>query len=320
MVITAMSLPHRPQSAAMTRVAGLLALIGVCFILGSTPAAYVGFGTLITIGLIAFLAVARRDSERFTKAFRILRIAMVVAVCAAAIIEARWAYPGPISAHMDKSFPNVHFPRMIVVGDSLSEGLGEKFPPWPDLPEMKELFEVINLAHAGDGTQLALLRIEGKLVQNAIVVIEIGGNDMLGSTSADEFEKYLDQLLANLKGETRCLVMFELPLLPNKVAYGRIQRRLAKKYNVFLIPKLYLANVITAKGATEDGLHLSESGTWLMARTVVHWIAPGAERNFDPNMRTLGGGLQSYPLASDAAATSVTLTLEPPAPIPTVEP
>jgi acyl-CoA thioesterase-1 len=105
-----------------------------------------------------------------------------------------------------------------------------------------------------DGTQLALQRIEGKLVPNAIVVIEIGGNDMLGSTTSDEFEKHLDRLLANLKGETRCLVMFELPLLPNKVAYGRIQRRLSKKHNVFLIPKLYLANVITSEGATEDGL------------------------------------------------------------------
>lgn len=310
MVITAMSLPHRPQSTAMTRVAGLLALIGVCFILGSTPAAYVGFGTLITIGLVAFLAIARRDSERVTKALAKLRIAMVVAVVAAAIIEARWAFPGPISAHMDRSFPYVHFPRMIVVGDSLSEGLGEKFPPWPDLAEMKELFEVTNLAHAGDGTQLALQRIEGKLVPNAIVVIEIGGNDMLGSTTSDEFEKHLDRLLANLKGETRCLVMFELPLLPNKVAYGRIQRRLSKKHNVFLIPKLYLANVITSEGATEDGLHLSRRGTLLMARTVVHWVAPGAERNFDPNRRTLRLGPEAYPLNGASHATSGTLTLE----------
>lgn len=274
MVLVAMSFPHRPASNAAARCAGLLALIGVCFILGSAAPAFPGFGALLAVGLIAFLAMLRREGDRVRRALVGIRIAMVVAIFCAGIIEAKWAFPGTLDEHADEHFPERSFPRLIVVGDSVSHGLGEKFPPWPELKEISSIFEVTNLAHAGDGVELALQRIEGKLKPQAIVVVEIGGNDMLGSTSAADFERALDQLLSNLQGDGRCIVMLELPLLPNKVAFGRIQRRLANKHDVFVIPKRYFANVITAEGATEDGLHLSERGTWSMGYMVMRWIAP----------------------------------------------
>jgi len=274
LVIVAMSFPHRPTSAAVTRCAGLLALIGVMFILGSAAPAFPGFSAVLAIGLVAFLAIVRREGVRMSKALVGIRTAMVVAVFGAGIIEAQWAFPGTLNEYTDKHFPGSRFPRLIVVGDSVSGGLGEKVPPWPELKGITSIFEVTNLAHAGDGVELALQRIEGKLKPHAIVVVEIGGNDMLGSTSADDFERALDQLLSNLHGDGRCVVMLELPLLPNKVAFGRIQRRLASKHDVFVIPKRFFANVITAEGATEDGLHLSEQGTWSMAYMVMRWIAP----------------------------------------------
>jgi len=37
------------------------------------------------------------------------------------------------------------------------------------------------------------------------------------------------------------VVMFELPLFPHMIAYGRIQRGLAAKYEVWLIPKRFFA-------------------------------------------------------------------------------
>ena len=67
--------------------------------------------------------------------------------------------------------------------------------------------------------------------------------------------------------------MFELPLLPNRVAYGRIQRRLASKYGVWLIPKHYIVEVIRGSNATLDGLHLSQNGARQMASLVAGFLS-----------------------------------------------
>jgi lysophospholipase L1-like esterase len=68
--------------------------------------------------------------------------------------------------------------------------------------------------------------------------------------------------------------MFELSLLPNKIAYGQIQRRLATKYRVLLIPKRFLVDVIGGANATSDGLHLSEAGARRMATLMAQALLP----------------------------------------------
>jgi hypothetical protein len=81
-----------------------------------------------------------------------------------------------------------------------------------------------------------------------------------------EFEARLDKLLAACIGRDRTLIMFELPLLPHRIAYGRIQRRLADKYGVQLIPKRFFIEVL--RSGTSDGLHLSPAGARHMAALV----------------------------------------------------
>jgi acyl-CoA thioesterase-1 len=107
-----------------------------------------------------------------------------------------------------------------------------------------------------------------------VVLIEIGGNDLLGGTSSEEFGRGLDAILSKLAAPGRTVVMFELPLLPNKIAYGQIQRRLAAKYGVWLIPKRYLVDVIGGKDATTDGLHLAPAVARHMAALVAEMLSP----------------------------------------------
>jgi lysophospholipase L1-like esterase len=58
------------------------------------------------------------------------------------------------------------------------------------------------------------------------------------------------------------------------IAYGRIQRGLAAKYGVWLIPKRFFAEVIGGANATSDGLHLSNEGTRRMAALVALALSP----------------------------------------------
>ena len=110
--------------------------------------------------------------------------------------------------------------------------------------------------------------------QDHLVLIELGGNDLISGERADDFERSLAEVLAKLASPKRTIVMFELPLLPQWTAYGRVQRRLANRYGVWLIPKRFLTAVISGKDATSDGLHLTDLGVRRMASLVAHVFSP----------------------------------------------
>jgi acyl-CoA thioesterase-1 len=110
--------------------------------------------------------------------------------------------------------------------------------------------------------------------QDHLVLIELGGNDLISGEPSKDFDRLLEGLLAGLASPTRTVVMFELPLLPQMVTYGRVQRRLAKRYGVWLIPKRCLAAVISGRDTTSDGLHLTDVGTRRMASLVAHVLSP----------------------------------------------
>ena len=66
----------------------------------------------------------------------------------------------------------------------------------------------------------------------------------------------------------RVTLMMELPLPPGSNEFGRIQRRLAAKHGVRLIPKHVFCEVLTGDGMTVDGIHLTRAGHVRMADVV----------------------------------------------------
>jgi len=146
--------------------------------------------------------------------------------------------------------------HLVVIGDSISSGIDLRVPAWPVVMQQSTNVPVKNLsrpaAQVAEGQNMA-----GRVApDDHLVLIEIGGNDLLGGEPSVAFEKNLDATLSKLAMPGRTLVMFELPLLPDKIAYGQIQRRLAAKYGVWLIPKRCFVEVIGGANATSDGLHL----------------------------------------------------------------
>ena len=112
-------------------------------------------------------------------------------------------------------------------------------------------------------------------------MIELGGNDLIAGVPSDVFERGLEVVLARLAAPRRTVVMFELPLLPNRIRYGQIQRRLAAKYRVSLVPKRYFTTVIAGQDATSDGLHLTDVGARRMATVVTQILWPVLKTTHD---------------------------------------
>jgi lysophospholipase L1-like esterase len=164
--------------------------------------------------------------------------------------------------------------HLAVIGDSISSGIDPQVEAWPLVLQQTCGVEVRNLARPGAQVNEGPLMASDLNEDDHLVLIEIGGNDLLTGVSSDEYGKALNALLSKVADPNRTVLMFELPLLPNKIAYGQIQRSLSAKYRVALIPKRYFAQVIGDADATTDGLHLSASGARRMAALVAQVLSP----------------------------------------------
>lgn len=155
--------------------------------------------------------------------------------------------------------------HLVVIGDSISSGIDPHIVSWPVV--MQQLTGVPTKNLAQPGAQVMDAKVIARQVKpgDCVVLLEIGGNDLLSGEPSKEFARGLEATLFELSAPGRTVAMFELPLLPGKTAYGRVQRNLATKYGVWLIPKRYFATVLSGSDATSDGLHLSNAGARRMA-------------------------------------------------------
>jgi lysophospholipase L1-like esterase len=212
------------------------------------------------VSFLVFLFIVIRPTKVVQRAY-LPRIVFVCICVAALVIE--------LPFHFGQKIPQGNFKKLYVIGDSVSAGIGGKGErTWPIVFGEKYRVDVTNLSVAG-ATAGSILPQAGKIIDgNAVVLLEIGGNDLLSMTPQTLFEQNLRSLLQKVVKPNRYVLMFELPLAPWHIGYGRVQRRLVAEFGVTLIPKRFLADVFGTKGATVDLAHLSPEGHKIMAEKV----------------------------------------------------
>jgi len=169
--------------------------------------------------------------------------------------------------------------EVLILGDSLTAGDAgnETVQTWPQILEARHGWQVHDLSHVGETAGSALQRLQTFERAVPFVLIEIGGNDLLGQTTPTQFARDLEALLSAVSGPQRQVLMFELPLPPGYYRFGRIQRILAGKYGVQLIPKRILLDVLAPDMSTTDSIHLTQQGHEVMAEkiaTLINLSAP----------------------------------------------
>lgn len=167
---------------------------------------------------------------------------------------------------------------VYVLGDSISAGIGTKDRSWPTLLDEMSSLRVVNLAQPGATVASAITQSKDISEQPALVIVAIGGNDLLGGTDALEFHSMLDSLASALYSAQHDVLLLELPLFPFQNAYGKAQRDVARKHGATLLPKRYFTRVLGTKNGTLDGLHLSQTGHHAMAETIAIVLNETAEQ------------------------------------------
>jgi acyl-CoA thioesterase I len=200
--------------------------------------------------------------------------AVVVATITAMVHEARFFFARPKAAAAE---------RVFIMGDSISSGGFAEKSPWPEILARHTGIAVKNLSQPSETVSSALVFQAPNLDEfrpGDVVIVELGGNDMLGGTNSSQFTRDLDRLLAIARdGGRREVLMFEVPLLPGKWSLGNTQRRTAREHGVELIPRRVLTRLLTDRdNVTDDALHLSPRGHQRMAEEVEKWIVPTPAR------------------------------------------
>ncbi len=205
---------------------------------------------------------------------------------------------------------------VVCIGDSLTS-MG---PPWGGYPEhLARLVSlpVVNLGDPGTTTAQAVRLIpQIRDARPQVVVIELGGNDFVREWSRLEKEGSLKRLIALLRGDARqavrenldqliaaCqdagaeVVLVEVPRGYMFDLFFGLERQLARKHGLELIPDTMYRRMLLASPALppgqwtggpfltqDDGLHPNERGN----RFIAARVAATLERMYGPAIRREG--------------------------------
>ena len=178
--------------------------------------------------------------------------------------------------------------RLLVFGNSLTSGF--KLPPGTAYPDVlaRRLHAdgyvdvlVYNGSVAGETTAEALQRCPSALQYGAdLVIVELGGNDMLNGTDPRMVFENLDQIIRFCKAEGARVILAGMVALPKfgpayKASFDAIYPLLASRYKISLYP-FFLRGVFgDPRLMLSDGEHPNPFGV----QRIVAGILPIVEKN-----------------------------------------
>jgi len=181
-------------------------------------------------------------------------------------------------------------PRIVVLGDSLTAGLG--IGPEEAYPALLQArvdaaglrYEVVNAGVSGDTSAGGLSRLDWALDGDVrILIIALGGNDALRGLPVEELKRNLSNIIERASARKITVILAGMEAPPNfgrdyTASFHRAYPDLAREHGIALVPFL-LEGVAGVSGLNQrDGIHPTPEGASLIADTVWAVLRPIAER------------------------------------------
>jgi acyl-CoA thioesterase-1 len=185
-------------------------------------------------------------------------------------------------------------PRIVVLGDSLTAGLGLALrDSYPTLLQRRLdddglNYEVVNAGVSGDTSAGGLARLDWALEGDVrVLILALGGNDALRALPTGELRRNLATIIerAQQHGITVILAGMEAP--PNFgreyiVSFHNVYPSLAKQYHLALVPFLLQGVAGSETLNQRDGIHPTADGARIVADNVWGVLKPIAESRRAP--------------------------------------
>lgn len=186
--------------------------------------------------------------------------------------------------------PNPDGPLVVVLGDSLTAGLG--LAPHEAYPAVLEErlrrggfnYRVVNAGISGDTSAGGLSRIDLALRGDVrVLVIALGGNDALRGLPVTQLKSNLAKMIerGQSRGAAVVLAGMQAPTNWGDVyvrAFRDVYPALAKQYNVALVPFLLEGVAMVPQLNQRDGIHPTAEGDRIIAETVWKVLEPVVRR------------------------------------------
>ncbi len=193
--------------------------------------------------------------------------------------------------------PKSTAPRIVILGDSLTAGLG--LPVGASYPSLLQKrvdtegfhYDVVNAGVSGDTSAGGLSRVDWSLEGDVrVLVVALGGNDALRGLPPVELQHNLAQIIERAQTRKISVVLAGMESPPNwgrdyNVSFHKVFTALADTYHVPLVPFL-LDGVAGSEALNQaDGIHPTAEGARIVADNVWAVLKPvleGQRRNGQP--------------------------------------
>lgn len=162
---------------------------------------------------------------------------------------------------------------VLILGDSLSYGTGAKpEEAYPVLLEKATGWHIVNAGVPGDTTSGGLQRLPNLLEthQPKLLLVELGGNDLLRQVSPKQVEDNLKSIIAQAKSLGVPVALVAIPeISPLMAAVGNLSdhplyARVAEEMQVPLVTDVF-SEVLSKRDLKADQIHPNAQGYALVA-------------------------------------------------------
>lgn len=163
---------------------------------------------------------------------------------------------------------------IVCLGDSITFGAGASpGPAYPELLTRQLGTEVINQGVPGDTAEGGLARVDQALAADPwLVIVELGGNDILRRIPPEQTEAALRQILERLLAARVAVMLVELDV-PFAGRYAEIYERLGDDYDVPVLDDT-LGDILTDASLKADPIHPNARGHEVLAADLAEEIEP----------------------------------------------
>jgi acyl-CoA thioesterase-1 len=177
-------------------------------------------------------------------------------------------------------------PKIVILGDSLTAGLGlvdtQSFPYLlqKKIDEDGFKYEVVNAGVSGDTSAGALRRLDWALQEKVrVLVVALGGNDGLRGLSVADMKTNLGKIIAAAQARNVIVILAGMEAPPNygpeyAASFRQAFREVAQQYRVLFIPFLLDRVAGTPSLNQGDGIHPNAEGAVIVADTVWAVLKP----------------------------------------------
>ena len=188
--------------------------------------------------------------------------------CAVVAAAAFWVWSRPAQIPIVNPRPTGR--QIIAFGDSLTQGIGAS-AGHDYVSVLAQLVgrPILNHGVAGDTTADALARLNNDVLADdpKIVVVFLGGNDVLQSVRIEQTFANLDQIVRQIQARGALVVLVEVrpPVVGRK--YGREFRRLARQRGAVSVPDIF-RGIFLDPAMKADQLHFNDKGYAIVAERI----------------------------------------------------